>query len=314
MIPMIRTCAPVLGLSLTAALAVGLLTACGGGSDTPAGPQTVTLDFTAVAGGVPVRCGQPIAALGTAAATAQLHDLRWYVSNVELIAADGSRVPLTLGANDDWNLTQGSDRVSLIDLEDASGACGEEGTGTAAMNSQITGTVPPGHYTGVAFTLGVPFALNHSNTATATKPLDLQALSWSWQMGRLFTKIEVTDAGTGAAWASPTFYTHVGSTGCTGNPANGETVACAKPNRAAITLTAFNPATQRIALDLQALFAGSDVTVNAGGAPGCMSGGTDPECGPVFAALALDWQPDGSGSGQPVNGGAAQTVFKAVAK
>lgn len=89
---------------------------------------------------------------------------------------------------------------------------------------------------------------------------------------------------------------------------------CAKPNRAAITLPAFNPQSQRIAIDLQALLAGNDVSTNAGGAPGCMSGGTDPECGPIFANLALGWRPDGSGDGLPVGDGAGQRVFKAIAK
>jgi hypothetical protein len=76
----------------------------------------------------------------------------------------------------------------------------------------------------------------------------------------------------------------------------------------------FNPAAQKIAIDVQALVAGTDITVNQSGAAGCMSGGTDPECLQVFESLAVDWKADGTGTGLPVNGGAAQTLFKAVAK
>ena len=59
------------------------------------------------------------------------------------------------------------------------------------------------------------------------------------------------------------------------------------------------------------LLAGSDVTVNQAGAPGCMSEATDPECGSVFGALGVDWKADGTGTGKsPAS--TAQTVFKAI--
>jgi uncharacterized repeat protein (TIGR04052 family) len=228
------------------------------------------------------------------------------------VKADGSEVALTLAANDDWNLTSGGQAITLIDLEDATGACS---AGTAATNATVTGTVPAGNYVGVKMTMGVPFALNHTDYAVATKPMDVQAMAWSWQSGRKFAKIEVTDPdGTTGSWVAKTFNFHLGSTGCTGNPASGETVACTAANRMDFSLAAFNPATQKIAVDLQALLAGTDITVNQASAPGCMSGGTDPECLHVFEALAIDWKADGTGTGLPVNGGAAQTLFRAVAK
>ena len=82
----------------------------------------------------------------------------------------------------------------------------------------------------------------------------------------------------------------------------------------AITLPAFDPAQQKIAVDLKALLAGNDITRNQAGAAGCMSGGTDPECAGVFQALAIDWKADGTGTGLPIAGGAAQTVFRPVAR
>lgn len=300
-----------LSLTLLAALS-----ACGGGGDeaTPAvaTTQSVSIDFDIVAGTTPVRCGTLVNSLGTTSVSAQPKDLRYYVSGIQLLKADGSAVPLTLGANDDWNLTSGSHTLSLIDLENASGAC-PASTGTPATHSRITGTVPTGTYTGIAFEMGVPAALNHTDTVTAPKPLDIPGMAWSWQSGRKMAKVEVTDPdGTTGTWASKTFNFHLGSTGCTGNPVNGEIVSCVAPNRVAVKLASFNPSTQKIAFDLSALVAGENVTVNGGGATGCMSGGTDPECDTVFAALDLSFGT--SATGLPLSGGVNQTVFKALAK
>ena len=296
-----------------AGIATAALAACGGGdSETAAAAQSVSLDFAAYSGGTPVQCGTEVAGLGSGAVAAQIKDFRFYVSNVKLVKADGSEVALTLGANDDWNLTAGSDSVTLIDLEDATGSCAG---GTAATNAALKGTVPAGSYVGVKMTMGVPFAMNHSDYATATKPLDIQAMAWSWQSGRKFAKIEVTDpAGVPGTWAANTFNFHLGSTGCTGNPANGQTVSCVASNRMDFKFATFDPSAQKVAVDVQALVAGTNITVNQAGAPGCMSGGTDPECLHVFEALAIDWKADGSGSGLPVNAGSAQTLFKTVAK
>lgn len=292
---------------------LALLAACGGGDDEPTGPQDVAIEFAGVAGTTPVSCGTPITALGAGNVSAQLKDFRFYVSNVRLVRADGTEAALTLPANDDWNLTSGSNAVTLIDLENNTGACA--GTGTTAMNSTLRGTVPAGSYTGVRFTVGVPFALNHSDYAAATKPLDIQAMAWSWQAGRKFVKIELTDPdGATGSWTAKTFNLHLGSTGCTGNPAAGETVACAKANRMEVSLAAFNPASQKLAVDVRAMATGTDITVNAAGAPGCMSGPTDPECLRVFESLGIDWKADGTGTGLPLAGGAAQTLIRAVAK
>jgi uncharacterized repeat protein (TIGR04052 family) len=301
----------ILKLSALGLAAGSLVAACGGGGGDDA-PQAVALEFAAYSGGTPVKCGTAVTGLGSGSVDAQIQDFRFYVSNVKLLKADGSEVALTLGANDDWNLTSGGNSLTLVDLEDGTGSCA---SGTAATNATVKGTVPAGDYVGVKLTMGVPFALNHSDYATATKPLDIQAMAWSWQSGRKFAKIEVTDpAGATGSWVAKTFNFHLGSTGCTGNPANGETVSCVAPNRMDFKFASFNPTNQKIAVDVKALVAGTDITVNQAGAPGCMSGGTDPECLHVFESLAIDWKADGTGSGLPVAGGAAQTLFKAVAK
>ena len=272
------------------------------------GKKSINIDFAAMAGSTPVDCSSNITALGTSAAAGKLLDLRFYIGNVKLVKADGSEVALSLGANDDWNATVGSDSVTLVDLEDKTGSCAN---GTERTNRVIRGTVPAGDYVGLKMDLGVPFAMNHTNQGAdvSVTPAVINnavhpGMAWSWAGGRKFTKIELTNA----AWTAPAFYVHMGSTGCTGSsPSTGLVDSCSRPNRAGLAFSSFNPATQKVAVDVAALVAGNDVTVNGGGPGGCMGGATDPECGAVFTALGLDVV-----SG--VAGSTAQTVFKAVAK
>lgn len=275
--------------------------------------QSVTLRFRAVAGTTAVSCGTPIAGLGTTNATAQLQDLRFYVSNVKMLRRNGTSVGVKLARNNAYNLTSGGNRTTLIDLENGTGACATDGT--PGMNAVVTGTVPAGTYTGVQYYVGVPFTLNHSDTTTAKAPINIEAMAWSWQSGRKFMKVELADpGGATGTWKAHQFYVHLGSTGCVGNPATGATVNCKASNRAGVMLMKFNPATQVIGVDLRALVAANDITVNAAGAPGCMSGGVDPECGGVFGALGLDWKADGSGTGASMNQGMEQSVFRAMAR
>lgn len=317
------TSVPLAGAVLVATL---LLAACGGGGDSTApaaatpppvtgsppasGPPAQTLPvsiaFAAKAGQADVRCGSPIAALGTGATAAELRDLRFYVSEVALVTDQEVAVPVVLTPS-----TWQTDSVALIDLEDATGACAE--AGTALTHATIEGTVAAGTYTGVRFTVGVPAALNHSDYAVATAPMDVQAMAWSWQAGRKFLQIEVDPAG-GLARPAPaapakSFYAHLGSTGCVGNPVTGETVSCARSNRMAFHSHGFDQASQRIIVDLATLLATSNLAADGGGAPGCMSGSTDPECAPIFSALKIDLE-----SGQSIDDGHGQTLFRVEAK
>ena len=110
--------------------------------------------------------------------------------------------------------------MTLIDLENGTGACAEEGTG--ATNASVRGTAPHRRYVGVRFTVGVPSALNHTDAPGAPAPLNFAAMAWSWQFGRKFMKIEVTDpAGAAGTWSENTFFVHLGSTGCIGQPRDG---------------------------------------------------------------------------------------------
>ncbi len=269
--------------------------------------QHVTLRFAAVNGAAPVSCGTPLTGLGTGGTTAVLTDLRFFVSNVRLTRANGTSVPLELTSRPRWAATDGGQRTTLIDLENGKGDCTE---GDGAVNAAVTGTVPAGRYTGVRYFIGVPFTMNHTDTVEAPAPMASAAMAWSWQAGRKFAKLELSDPGGAAGtWSSRTFFVHLGSSGCVGNPATGATTNCRSSNRASVRFARFDPPRQRIAVDVGALVAGNDITANRAGAPGCMSGGTDPECAGVFAALGIGWSPDGSGSGLPVAG---QTAFRVL--
>ncbi|MGE0066372.1 MAG: MbnP family copper-binding protein [Solirubrobacterales bacterium] len=263
--------------------------------------QKVAIDFAAVNGSKPVSCGKPIAGLGTTSRTAKLTDLRFYVSGVQLLRKGGGAVNVELPASSKWSYTKGEAAVTLIDLENGTGSCAAEGT--KAMNASVRGTVPEGTYTGVRYSVSVPDSLSHTDLTAMPSPLNVTAMGWSWQFGRKFTKIEVSEDG-GPSWASKTFYVHVGSTDCKGDPAAGETARCSLPNQDQVTLKKFNPAKQRIAIDFKKLLGGVDVASNGGSTgsmgmegmegmegtgstPGCMSETTDLDCPPIFKALGL---------------------------
>ncbi len=129
-------------------------TACGGSSDTA--PQAVTVDFKAMVGDQVFSCADSAGyALGTGTLPYIPKDFRFYVSNLRMVAADGTQAPVTL----DDSTWQGYG-VALLDFENGSGNCT---IGTTETNTAVRGTVTPGTYVGLAFDVGVPTAANHLN-------------------------------------------------------------------------------------------------------------------------------------------------------
>jgi uncharacterized repeat protein (TIGR04052 family) len=314
------------GGSADPSLAVGsedvntLLAAVAAETGIDATTQDVTVNFDMQYDGSSIKCGDAINLSNTqlwdhetdtllATPVAQTTpgafvDLRFYVSNVMLWDADGNAVPMmmTESANQSQNVALMDFGYNTETLPTV--AC------TSEYNTAITGSVAPGTYTGISMTIGVPMQaanmetkLNHVNTADVASPAPLQisAMSWSWQYGRKFSKIEfhpdsnvIDKVGeeTTTRWN-----VHIGSTGCAGDPTvAGNETACTNPNRLTLMFDSFDTATQQVVLDLGSLFGNSDVTFDGGGAAGCMSGGTDPECGPIFEALGLS-QEDGLPTG-----------------
>lgn len=315
-----RSRAAIVAVALALAAMPGLALAHPGHDDASHGgkqsTQKVAIDFTAVAGSKPVSCGKPIVGLGTTSRTAQLTDLRFYVTGVELLKKGGGAVPVTPPANSKWSYAKGGEAVTLIDLENGTGGCAAEGT--KAMNATVRGTAPKGSYVGVRYSVSVPPGLSHTDLTAMPSPLNITAMGWSWQFGRKFVKIEVSEDG-GPAWESKTFFVHIGSTDCKGNPAAGGNVKCGLRNEDEVTLSKFDPARQKIAIDLKALLAGDDLAKSGGGmemaamdgmegqslTPGCMSETNDPDCPSIFKALGMKLG---------TNKATAQTAFRVVGK
>jgi len=245
------------------------------------GPQAVTIAFAAEVGGAPFACGQSYAGIGSTAASYVGTDFRFYVHDVRLVGEDGD-VAVALDANE-----YQADGVALLDFETGGTGCQMGSTGT---HTELTGTVPAGTYTGIKFKVGVPFAKNHLDVATAAAPLNIPAMYWAWSSGYKFLKI---DGAVGMAG----FNVHLGSTGCGTMGTTPPTGACANPNIMDVALTGFSPATSVIVADVARVLDGVDVTVNtAMTAPGCMSFPNDPECNTVLPKLGLAYGANPAGT------------------
>ncbi len=237
----------------------------------------IALQFMPMVGAQGFACGQTYTGIGTANATMTPIDFRMYVHDVRLVRADSSEAPVALTQDGLWQYQD----LALLDFEDGTGNCNN---GTPETHMVVSGTADYGQYIGVKFKLGVPFALNHGDPTTAPSPLNLTGLFWSWNGGYKFLRLDnaVDSAGTMVGRNL-----HLGSTGCNGSTATTPPTSCTAENVTEITLLGFNPRTGHVMADAKAVFAGSDLAGEGGGAPGCMSGTTDPECTPIFARLGL---------------------------
>lgn len=278
------------------ALAATSLAACS--SDSAVAPDTspraVNIRFAARVGSQPFVCGQTYTGLGTSGSAATPIEFMMYVSDVRLLTASGVEVPVTLTQDNKWQL----ENIALIDFV-AGGAGTDCANASPETNLQVVGTVPGGRaYTGIRYTLGLPFAKNHGDATTASGPLSATAMFWSWNGGYKSLRLDMRTTGIPTGWAL-----HLGSTGCT--PGGGAAVvptSCSAPNRMTYTLNDFTAATQTIVADVSTLVATSNLDVNQGGPAGCMSGTADSDCGVLFSAFGL-----------PFNGGAtpaSQSLFR----
>jgi uncharacterized repeat protein (TIGR04052 family) len=275
-------------------------------SDAPA-IQPVRVRFGGRLASKPFACGMEYEGVGSKGTTVTPADLRFFVSNIELLGADGAATPIALDQDGVWQYKS----IALIDLEDGNGGCRN---GNSAMHAEASGTVAPGNYTGIRFTLGIPFELDHVDGSDAPSPLNMTAMQWNWQNGYKFLRAEVSLVSPKAEIArhpaamksmqsdmssAPApmrmhstvsgFPVHLGSTGCGGkNPEAAPPAECKYPNRVVVTLPVFDPGKDVVTFDVGKLLAHSDLTTNAPNtAPGCMSGDGDPDCAPIMEALGL---------------------------
>lgn len=267
-----RSLGNLLPLTLMAVLA----TACGDEPEHPHDePLNLSIVFKPRVGSQDFACGQQYTGVGTTATVYEPKDFRLYVHNVRLLS-HGTEAPLTLTEDGAWQ----KDGVALLDFEDKTGLCSN---GTVATNDHLVGKVPAGHYTGLRFTVGVPFEKNHQDVSTASSPLNVSTLFWSWAGGYKFIRLDGRTAGL------PNGHNlHLGSTECQTSGPN-QVTSCQNANRFEVEIADFDPTqAQSLVMDVAALFSGSNLDANqAQSAPGCMSASDDTDCAPIFERLGL---------------------------
>jgi uncharacterized repeat protein (TIGR04052 family) len=245
--------------------------------------QPVTIQFKGVVGAEDFDCGRSYKGIGATQSTIRPKDFRFYVHNVRVLDETGKAVTVELKQDEKWQL----DDLALIDFENGKSGCSN---GTPETNTVVIGTVPAGHtYSGLQFTVGVPFEKNHTDLTRMPSPLDLTALAWVWNAGRKFMRVEVSTTGKPRGWML-----HLGSTGCTPNETKITVpTTCLHPNRPEITLPGFDPRRDQVTVDLAALLKDSDIDGKpepgkpAQTSGGCMSSTKDKDCVPFFANLGL---------------------------
>jgi uncharacterized repeat protein (TIGR04052 family) len=267
-----------------------LLAAVAFGADRP-----VTIRFQAQVGEEAFACGHQYEGVGVTKSKISGRDFRFYVTNVRLLDSAGKETPVQLDQDGKWQL----DDLALLDFENGTSTCSN---GTPDMNQQVTGKIPDGQYTGLRFTLGVPFNKNHADPLTQPSPLNLTALFWVWNAGHKFARLDFSSTGNPRG-----FLVHLGSTGCTpGDTEITVPTSCKSPNRVEVSFPSFDPVRDAVIADLGALLQNTNVDVSQNPMPpvaeargrvagesgmrmgaGCMSGPTTPDCAGLFANFGL---------------------------
>lgn len=278
--------------------------------------QPIKLRFAGAVNGATFECGKNYANIGTTKSTITPSDFRFFVSAVELLTQEGKAVPLALDQDGVWQYKN----VALVDLEDGSGPCSN---GTKAVHAEVTGRAPRGNYTGVRFTMGVPFEINHGDPTIAPSPLNITAMFWNWQGGYKFLKADMNSTGLAA---KPTmhkaagghdhkpaqshgaghgdgeasgFSVHLGSTLCAAASRTESPSACKNPNRVTVSFDKFDLGKNVIVADLGAVLGGANVDHNTPNtSPGCMSFPKDADCPGVMGALGLAYDGVAAPGGQ----------------
>lgn len=184
--------------------------------------------------------------LGANSQSGSITKFAMFVHDIKATDEYGDAINFTLDKND--YQAQG---VAMVTMSCAS---------PENANMAITGSYTSDEkIAGLSFKVGVPQSLNHQNPAEQASPLNYSDLQWSWAMGKRFFVLE---GAFDPVVNSASFSLHVGSTGCSGDPAKDETVTCSKSNRAEIELTSINPNQQAIKIDIQALMGTNDFEEN----------------------------------------------------
>lgn len=246
---------------------------------------TTIVKFAAMVNDQPFQCGNTYTGVGLGKGTRdnyKINDLRLYLYDIQLVDNLGNKIPLNLTQDGKWQY----DNVALLDFEDG---CLN---GTSEMNTQVIGTPSndsTSQYTGICITLGLPFALNHLDPASAPSPLNASGMLWSWTTGRKFLRLDGIGDPNGL---NQSYVVHLGSTGCVDKDNNGSEPdsPCSFPNTSEVCFDNFNADKDTIVADIGTLLQASDVSYNTPNtAAGCMSGNSDPECIEIMPHLGLDF-------------------------
>lgn len=265
-------------LALASLATLSLLSACGGGEDNAGTTEDTTththdmaLSFMAHVGNDMFSCDTSYT-LGTGQSSVEFTDFKFYISEINLIDADGNLVPAQIVDEEPWQVSN----VAMIDFEDGTGSCSN---GTAATRTAVHIKAPHGDYKGVEATIGIPFELNHEDVTALPSPLNLPSMFWSWQGGRKFLRLD------GKVDGAAGLRIHLGSTGCMGEL--GDISSCTKPNKAQFRLEGNDPTQHVIKVDIAPLFTDLDLTPNEDKSVVCMSSPDTESCGPIFDAMGV---------------------------
>lgn len=287
--------------TLSTALAAGVVAlgaACE--SDEPRPLEPFTLRFAAVYNGAIVGCGNTMTGLSTTqTATAELSDLRFYVSNIRFYNDAGAELPVRVDSNA-FQFRDATGYVALIDLTGTgAGACAGVGLsypeGTARTNAVITGMTYPEEIHRMSFDVGIPQALMKEVLAQHTDadaPSPLAEMHWSWAYAYRHYVMNFTLADSSVAGEG---YLHIGSTDCGGDGTRAMTdrTTCGKVNTPTVAFDHFH-IDDTVAVDIGAALANVDFRVEQSGpgsalVPGVAthSSPNQPDTDPIFSNFGI---------------------------
>jgi uncharacterized repeat protein (TIGR04052 family) len=269
-------------------------------------PEPFELKFEATSQGARVDCATPVSGLGTdGTVSVGLSDVRFYVSGLEFLDADGEPVETTFDENE-FQYQGDSDRVALIDLTgNSTGSCASSAItyseGTERTNDVVAGTTLVGDVDTVRFDVGVSQPLMQEIIAANTvesAPSPLDEMYWSWGMGyRHFVFNMTIDDAKGSGEG----YLHLGSTDCGGKGENAleSQDRCDFVNTPAVELQGFDLESDVVAVDLSKALGNLDFVVELydhhsqkplGDAVGveCHSFPMQPDCATIFENFGMD--------------------------
>lgn len=288
-----------IGALASLALIASVLTGPGCDDEPAAAAMTTfSLAFEATDGTTTVGCTDTITGLGpNGDHNVGISDLRFYVSNIRFLDAQGDDVALTLDDNEFQLNDAQSGSVAMVDLTgNTAGNCADNAIanseGTARVNAAITGKTFVDQVTSVSFEIGVPQALMKQTIAANTAesaPSPLNEMYWNWASGyRHFVLNLTVDAGADGTGEG---YVHIGSRDC--GPKDGKALegkeSCGLLNTPKVALSGFSLTDNVVQVDIRALLKGLDFVspirdpdtmevIGQGPGAGCHSTATEDDC------------------------------------